>query len=68
LAASLGGVVDGNIERGAVLTIPVATGFSKIEAALSELCQSHSGLEWIYGNVYDPADGKTPLRWWEARA
>ena len=19
---------------------------------------------WMYGNVYDPADGETPLNWW----
>jgi hypothetical protein len=24
----------------------------------------YPGCQWIYGNVYDPADGVTPLNWW----
>jgi hypothetical protein len=65
LAVSLGGTVDGNIDRAAVLTVPVAAGFPRIEAALSELCNRHAGLEWYFGNVYDSLDGVTSLRWWE---
>ena len=64
LAESLGGTLDGNIERGAVLTIPVAAGFAKVEGALSSFCERHPELKWYYGNVY-AADGTTPLRWWE---
>lgn len=65
LAESLSGTVDGSIERAAVLTIPVAVGFPKIESALRSMCANRPHLEWFFGNVYDPSDGITPLRWWE---
>jgi hypothetical protein len=54
--------VDGNIERAAVLTIPISSGFRSIEAVMSRLSAEFPGLEWYFGNVYDPA-GK-PLNWW----
>lgn len=68
LAVALNGTVDGSIERAAVLTIPVAAGSPKIEDALRSLCAGRPHLEWFFGNVYDPSDGITPLRWWETGA
>ena len=65
LAIGLGGCLDGNISRGAVLTVPVTATFPVIEAALNAFVARHPGHEWFYGNVYSPADGVTPLRWWE---
>jgi hypothetical protein len=62
--AKLGGVRDGQIERGMVFTIPVAAGFPAIESIFNELVAAHAGTEWMFGNVYDPRDGVTPLNWW----
>jgi hypothetical protein len=62
--AELGGVLDGQIERGMVFTIPVAAGFPAIESVFNEFVSSHPGTEWLFGNVYDPRDGVTPLNWW----
>jgi hypothetical protein len=61
---SLGGVLDGGIEQGLVFTIPVRVGFRMIEALFNRAAAEHAGLEWYYGNVYDPRDGVTPLNWW----
>jgi hypothetical protein len=62
--AELGGVLDGQIERGMVFTIPVVAGFPAIEAVFNEFVSSHPKTEWLFGNVYDPTDGVTPLNWW----
>ncbi len=63
--ADLGGTLDGAIERGLAYTIPVSAGFSAVEAVLNAWTDEHESWEWYYGNVYDPVDGETPLRWWE---
>jgi hypothetical protein len=62
--AEIGGVLDGTIERGMVFTIPIRACFPTIEALFNELVAAHAGMEWLYGNVYDPRDGITPLNWW----
>ena len=62
--AELGGVLDGQIERGMVFTIPIAAGFPAIESVFNEFVSSHPGTEWLFSNVYDPRDGVTPLNWW----
>jgi hypothetical protein len=54
--------VDGNVERAAVLTVPVSTGFRSIEKVMTGLVAKYPGLEWYYGNVYDSAGH--PLNWW----
>jgi len=59
------GVLDGSISNGAVFTIPVSAGFEVIENTFNEFVSSHTGMEWFYGNVYDPIDGETPLNWWK---
>jgi hypothetical protein len=61
----LGGNLDGCIERGMVFTIPVRAGFRAIEAVFNKCVADHPEMEWYYGNVYDPRDGKTPLNWWQ---
>lgn len=60
----LGGRLDGRAEKILVYTVPVGVGFPIIEEALNAMIAKHTGLEWYYGNVYDPADGITPLNWW----
>ncbi|MBX3442483.1 MAG: DUF4265 domain-containing protein [Planctomyces sp.] len=60
----LGGSLDGKIERGLTFSIPVAIGFAAVEDFFTRWADGHEGWEWYYGNVYDPADGITPLLWW----
>jgi len=63
---ALSGRLDGQIQKGAVFTVPVTAGFQAIEDALAEAVKSFEDVEWYYGNVYGP-DGITPLNWWLAR-
>ena len=58
----LGGELDMETPRFLVYSIHVSCGFDAIEGILNR----HVGKEamWMYGNVYDPIDGTTPLNWW----
>jgi hypothetical protein len=58
----LGGRLDGTIGIAAVWTVPVASGFPRIEAVMAAAKARLAGSEWWYGNVYD-VEGK-PLDWW----
>lgn len=60
----LGGHLDLETERMLVYSIHVSLGFSTIEALLNKHVGESSQSIWQYGNVYDPADGETPLNWW----
>jgi hypothetical protein len=62
---SVGGRLDGSVDRGIVFTIPVSVGFATVESLFNPWVAAHTGWEWYYGNVYDPADGITPLGWWK---
>ena len=64
VAESLAGHLDGGYSRMLVLTIPLATGFDAVAAAFDDAVRRHAAASWLYGNVYDPADGMTPLNWW----
>jgi hypothetical protein len=64
VAESLGGRLDGGYSRMLVLTVPVAAGFDVVAAAFDDAVRRHAGSTWLYGNVYDPSDGVTPLKWW----
>jgi len=59
----LGGELDIETERFLIYSIHVSCGFSTIEGLLNRYVSEVGGL-WLYGNVYDPADGTTPLNWW----
>jgi hypothetical protein len=63
-AETLGGHLDGGYSRMLVLTIPLASGFDAIARAFDDAVRRHAAASWLYGNVYDPADGMTPLDWW----
>lgn len=63
-AESLGGSLDGGYSRMLVLTIPLSAGFDAVAAAFDDAVRRHAGSAWLYGNVYDPSDGVTPLNWW----
>lgn len=58
----LGGELDFQTPRMLVYSIHVSCGFQQIEAILNEAMDTES--QWLYGNVYDPNDGVTPLNWW----
>lgn len=62
--AGIGGWWDGGVKNLTIYTIPADAKFSKIEPILNELVSGESQVEWYYGNVYDLADGVTPLNWW----
>ncbi len=60
----LGGELDIETPRMLVFSIHVSCGFQAIEACLNEFVGKDEQSAWFYGNVYDPADGTTPLLWW----
>ena len=62
----LNGRLDGKAASELVYTVPVRSGFAEVERALNSVVAQFSGVSWYYGNVYDPEDGVTPLKWWEA--
>ena len=64
-AGALGGRLDGGWSRMLVLTLPVSAGWAAIESAMHAAIERVGGASWLYGNVYDPSDGVTPLRWWK---
>ena len=47
-----------------VHTIPLSAGFDAGAAAFDDAVHRHPGSARLYGNVYDPSDGVTPLNWW----
>ena len=61
----LGGELDRETPRMLVYSIHVSCGFSAIENILNEFVGADGQSAWMYGNVYDPADGVTPLNWWQ---
>jgi hypothetical protein len=64
VAESLGGRLDGGYSHMLVLTVPLAAGFDAVADAFDRAVRRHAGSAWLYGNVYDPSDGMTPLNWW----
>ena len=61
----LDGSLDLQTDRALVYSIHYTIGFAAIEALLNRACEEYPGTVWYYGNVYDPADGVSPLLWWE---
>jgi hypothetical protein len=60
----IGGWIDGEGPKVLVYTIPVSVGFRQVEEIMNNVALDFPDSEWYYGNVYDPEDGVTPLRWW----
>ena len=60
----LGGELDIETPRMLVYSIHVSCGFEQIERLLKAV--EGPDVAWVYGNVYDPTDGQTPLNWWQA--
>lgn len=61
----LGGELDCETPRMLVYSIHVSCGFTTIENILNEFVGRDGQSAWMYGNVYDPTDGQTPLNWWQ---
>ncbi len=61
----LGGELDFETARMLVYSIHVSCGFAAIEKVLDDLVGEETDSMWLYGNVYDPKDGVTPLNWWQ---
>lgn len=59
----LGGELDIETPRMLVYSIHASCGFQQIENILNSVASDD--VAWMYGNVYDPADGVTPLNWWQ---
>lgn len=59
----LGGDLDIASPRMLVYSIHVSCGFNAIESIFERFVRPPEST-WIYGNVYDPDDGHTPLNWW----
>lgn len=62
--AKLGGELDLQSPHLLVFTIHVSCGFAAIEAIFNPV--NGPDTHWQYANVYDPADGETPLNWWQS--
>ncbi len=60
----LGGELDLHNDRMLVVSIHVSCGFQAIETIMNDALGQDNDSAWTYGNVYDPADGATPLNWW----
>lgn len=61
----LGGSLDYENERMLVYSIHVSCGFKGIETLFNDHIDEDDHQLWLYGNVYDPEDGVTPLNWWQ---
>jgi hypothetical protein len=62
----MGGDLDLETARMLVYSIHVSCGFNTIEELLNRVLGTDGESLWVYGNVYDPVDGQTPLNWWQA--
>lgn len=58
----LGGELELSSPRLLIYALHVSLGFEAIEAILNRHLPETA--QWLYGNVYDPQDGQTPLNWW----
>lgn len=64
----IGGRLDGGGATHLVFTVPVRAGFPRIEDAFRRAETATPGATMMFGNVYDPGDGHTPLNWWLSTA
>ena len=60
----LGGELERETPRLLSYAIHVSCGFEAIEDILNRHVGQDGNSAWVYGNVYDPNDGTTPLNWW----
>ncbi len=61
----IGGWLDGGRVYLLIFNIPMSVGFPAVEQLFNKAAAEIPGSTWMFGNVYDPIDGRTPLGWWE---
>lgn len=61
----LDGRLDLKTDRALVYSLHVNIGFADIERLFDGAMAGYTDSVWYYGNVYDRADGITPLHWWD---
>ena len=61
----LDGSLDIQADRALVYSLHVNNGFGAIETLFDGIMSEFTDSVWYYGNIYDPADGITPLNWWD---
>ena len=62
----LDGSCDLQTDRALVYSLHVNIGFGPIEQLFDGAMAKYPDCVWYYGNIYDRADGVTPLHWWDA--
>lgn len=62
----LEGKLDISTDRALSYSLHVNLGFAAIEKLFDNVMAMYPDSVWYYGNVYDPADGVTPLDWWDS--
>lgn len=62
----LEGSLDLKTPRALVYSLHVNIGFGPIEQLFDGAMSKFQDAVWYYGNIYDRADGVTPLHWWDA--
>jgi hypothetical protein len=60
---TIGGRLDGSVDRALTYTIPSSVGFTAIESIFTSFTRTYPKAEWEYGNIY--AEDGTPLNWWQ---
>ncbi|PCJ43579.1 MAG: phosphotyrosine protein phosphatase [SAR86 cluster bacterium] len=60
------GTLDIKTDRGLSYSLHVNLGFATVEALFDNAMAAYPDSVWYYGNVYDSADGITPLNWWDS--
>jgi len=60
------GALDITTDRALSYSVHVNLGFAAVEAIFDSAVAAYPDSVWYYGNVYDPADGVTPLNWWDS--
>ena len=60
------GTLEIKTDRALSYSIHVNLGFAAIEELFDSVMAAYPDSVWYYGNVYDPADGVTPLNWWDS--
>jgi hypothetical protein len=62
------GVMEGGLDRPKgrllIFAFPISVGFPSIEKIMRTMEKKYPLDQWLYGNVFDTKDGKTPLNWW----
>jgi hypothetical protein len=59
--AMFGGVLDGQVSKGLVFTVPAERNFAQVTKAVNAFVAKNSDCIWEYGNAYD--EQGRPLEW-----